>query len=304
MEKIQDTQMFSNYCQYLKVQSTNKAMLANTDQNSSSQSGDGNESISITTTADVIRSLPSTQKKFTSPNPTGSVMRQFSKLSQGGGEDYSSKPYQEEVIEMDALLEVFSIALSGTIPMDSDTLQAATDKYTDLYHCTPNHKLVDEIMKKYDREFKTLEQNSDNLLYQKNNNLSAIDSYINKIETFRSSSEKQYHIVLKDNETTINIDTHTKSSSTCPIVWCNGLSCGGYSNTPYCTSICLTLWERKIQVIRQQAVFKSIVRKHHHSQLVMKDRVVQLAKKESAGITSKGLPSPCRIDATYSRYCY
>ena len=48
------------------------------------------------------------------------------------------------------------------------------------------------------------------------------------------------------------------------LLWCNGLRCNGLCNTAYCTTICIDLWQHKVQALRQQVVLKDILQKRNN----------------------------------------
>lgn len=272
MKMLQETQMYSNYCSHLKQTSANSQQSP---YNLKTQMPDKKDPLSLqtsftsTTTADLIRALPSSQKRSTAPWKSQII-------------DFTD----EGVEEFDAATELFTIATIGTIEMKASALQSAVDAYERLYG-PRDESIIDETLKKYASDLSALEKK--HVLDPHNHSgakRESLDAFIRKIDPESSNNE-----IFNENLFTTELyesevgsrkltDEDQLQDSERPLTWCNGLVCGGYSNTPYCTSICMDLWERKLKLVRKQTVFKSIVKKHHHSNLVMLDRVITIKNSD------------------------
>jgi hypothetical protein len=56
------------------------------------------------------------------------------------------------------------------------------------------------------------------------------------------------------------------------IYWCNG-RCSGLANTPFCTNICMLLWEQRVEHVRQQMRIKDVIERQHHSDYVLNTKM-------------------------------
>ena len=272
MKMLQETQMYSNYCSHLKQTASNSQQSP---YNLKTQMPDKKDSLSLqtsftsTTTADLIRALPSSQKRSTAPWKSQII-------------DF----IDEGVEEFDAATELFTIATIGTIEMKASALQSAVDAYERLYG-PRDQSIIDETLKKYTSDLSALEKKHVLDPHSHSGAKSeSLDAFIRKIDP-ESSNNKMFNENLFTTELYESevgsrklTDEYQLQDSERPLTWCNGLVCGGYSNTPYCTSICMDLWERKMKLVRKQTVFKSIVKKHHHSNLVMLDRVITIKNSD------------------------
>ena len=280
MKMLQETQMYSNYCTRLKQTASNSQqspynlktqMLDKKDPMMSLQTN-----FTSTTTADLIRALPSSQKRPTAPWKSQSI-------------DFTDDGMEE----FDAATELFTIATIGTIEMKSSALQSAVDAYERLYGPT-DLSIIDETLNKYATDLSALEKRHSIDPYSHGvvEKRKSLDAFIRKIDP-DSSHNKLFNENLltvelhggggggsEEEEESRKLTDEQLQDSERPLIWCNGLVCGGYSNTPFCTSICMDLWERKLQLVRKQTVFKSIVNKHHHSNLVMLDRVITIKNSD------------------------
>jgi len=272
MKMLQETQMYSNYCSHLKQTASNSQQSP---YNLKTQMPDKKDPMSLqtsftsTTTADLIRALPSSQKRATAPWKSQII-------------DF----IDEGVEEFDAATELFTIATIGTIEMKASALQSAVDAYERLYG-PRDESIIDETLKKYASDLSALEKT--HVLDPHNHSgakRESLDAFIRKIDPESSNNkifnENLFTTELYESEVGSRklTDEDQLQDSERPLTWCNGLVCGGYSNTPYCTSICMDLWERKLKLVRKQTVFKSIVKKHHHSNLVMLDRVITIKNSD------------------------
>lgn len=50
--------------------------------------------------------------------------------------------------------------------------------------------------------------------------------------------------------------------------WCNG-KCAGSANTPFCTNICMLIWEKRVEYMRKQMNLRDVIERQHHSDLVL-----------------------------------
>jgi hypothetical protein len=277
MKMLQETQMYSNYCTHLKQTASNSQQSP---YNLKAQMPDKKDPLSLqtnftsTTTADLIRALPSSQKRSTAPWKSQII-------------DFTD----EGVEEFDAATELFTIATIGTIEMKASALQSAVDAYERLYG-PRDQSIVDETLKKYASDLSALEKK--HVLDPHSHGdakRESLDAFIRKIDP-ESSNNKMFNENLFTTElyeseegSSKPIDEQLQDSER-PLTWCNGLVCGGYSNTPFCTTICMDLWERKLKLVRKQTVFKSIVKKHHHSNLVMLDRVITIKHSDLENVSN------------------
>lgn len=108
-------------------------------------------------------------------------------------------------------------------------------------------------------------------------------------DDIESLNETFLHISKSANSTFSVRDSMPIENPISEILWCNG-RCMGRTDTPTCTLLCLSLWEKRLKSAHHQIVLKDIVDRHHYSHLVMRP----IKYKESDG--DKLLSSDLALD--------
>lgn len=173
-------------------------------------------------------------------------------LGQGVGLD-DDKDKDDE----DCLITLFKIMLTGTIPMKQSRLN--------------------ELISSYERDQNRL----------KNENFKStasvpiplpISSYFLpilpspvSISCKHPSRSEKY----KYSNSTILGDSKKEVALEDGIVWCNG-RCNGAANGPFCSSICLKIWDERILQAKKILGVKQAIARQHHSGLVISSSITAL----------------------------
>ncbi|RYH18824.1 hypothetical protein EON65_26840 [archaeon] len=267
LKKLMDTQMYSNYCQW------NRSSV-----NPPTPALDGS-----------VYRLPGSPMTGTPLNPLNSVntidpMSPSAMTVNSLGVVEEENPQERSV---DSLVELFAIALSGTIPSDVSQVNLALDAYKLLYpetipeviqatldYCN-SIDLIRDITSRISRSSRTLRKYIDRKIYARYEMPQSDLSYRFKEEDFFA---------------------------------CNGLLCQGYCNTSQCTEICVQIWENKVHVLRhKKAAFDIVSKKYEKAgkpKLQNADTSVDLSMSKIEYVTSSGV----RLEAfkhgreTFSQY--
>lgn len=151
----------------------------------------------------------------------------------------------------DPLVMLFSIMLNGTCALSEKKLTSLRANYSNLYkncdHVTPEDR--DKILS----TFRSLDP------VQDNTRSSGVDS-ISKEE----SSSKHKPFTEPDLSESVVPFEYSSDASDMEFInegdlWCNG-RCNGLANTPSCTSICIDIWEARVQNLKKQKRAINIIR--------------------------------------------
>jgi hypothetical protein len=248
MVKIQQTQMYSNYCQAIKMQS---ALVASRRAAEEKLAQEG-----LAASADVaaFEELGLLSPKSPNANAWSHLSLAPAFEAQLSGADNGDE--DDQPVELDALHEVFSIALTGSTCMPAHTIDAQRTEYHKLYGDRAPLQWV-EIQAKYADELRgDLKDGVDSV-------------YASIVAKYSESPHKQAICLDGDSlKPAGKVDDQERGCSSA--LWCNGLACGGMCNTALCTSICLALWVEKVKRLRQHAAFRSIVSKKHQSKMLLR----------------------------------
>eukprot|EP01038_Epipyxis_sp_PR26KG_P012259 gene12259-16439_t len=256
LKRLIETQMFSNHCQLLK----------------SIESEESNK-LRATLSSFDIDELAYNQKTVQAVTTPSALIKE-SFATQINVLNYSDDNEDEE-IELDAITEVFGIMLCGTVSLNSNQIDDMRAKYDELYKDTPCDS-YENIRAKYAKEFKKFESlPADMCTVEKASK--------NWIKFANERDENKYSIMNNktDQENDAKQDKSLLSSTfdgpfDDQVTWCNGLICKGYCNTAYCTSICMSLWEKRVKNLRNKTVFNEIINRNHHSNLLINENIVML----------------------------
>ncbi len=249
--QLLETQMFCNYCQKAKLDSA--AIATHKSQSAISHPA---ASTALTVSTSLPGDLSGSQAGgAATPMQAGVAGRSRSRsraLSNVGGEEASR--------ELDALHAVFELALTGTVAMDPASLGAAKETFRRLYpdvsdDFAANSAEVDSLLTKYATSLEAAASRSPHITN------AVCDEFLRS-----SSAGRNFSLLLP---------------------WCNGLTCGGQANSALCSPICVQLWQRSVQQLRQESVVQDIVSRHHHAPFVTKTHVLKApaALGEAAGPT-------------------
>lgn len=254
MDKIQETQMYSNYCQYVKTQSALAA--AKLAEQKASLIG-GLTSITQVASLDALDTTPRTAAQKNAWSQLHMSV-EGETVALKGGENTS----EEDEVELDSLQEVFSILLTGTVAHSDAAFGELTAKYDELYGDRPAVS-ANAILRQY----------GDVLAKVKQSDLDAV--YDDAIRKYNTSHPPAHKPASPSGTAAGALAEEAVSTTDAEVIWCNGLLCAGMCNTPYCASICMDLWEYKVKKLRQQAVFRNIITKNHQPRPVRSNHVLQ-----------------------------
>lgn len=220
IQRLQGTQMFNSYCQaatqeYIRVTNIKKKKC---------MKGENENEINIELSHD--KKVNDQPQSFKPRGPSPSLLRKtglkmevipetFDKEDED--DDGEENDLREKIINVnvskyahDPLVSLFSIIITGTIPLESE-------KITEL------------------------------------------------IESYKDTSDLN-NLTLENSFKVPFTDKLLKES-----IWCNG-RCHGLADTPLCTTMCLHLWEERVNYIRHQNQIKFIAQKYRNSELVLHDK--------------------------------
>ena len=180
----------------------------------------------------------------------------------------NSTPNQMKVDELDALTTAFELIISGTCSLERLVLDREINAYKQLYSNSHSQD-VDTLAKECTK--KVVARN-------------CRGGFKGHVSTLYNEAIKKYgSISLLDNrdkkEDLIDVNANMTSSGDA-FLWCNGLLCKGFCNSPYCSSICLKLWTEMVLNLRKQALLKDIVdrNKSANPNLVMQTHMVHIGE--------------------------
>jgi hypothetical protein len=269
MDKIQQTQMYSNYCQVIKTQSALAASRRAAEEKLAQ------EGLAVSVDVAAFDELGLLSPKSPNANAWSHLSLAATYDTQLSGAEKSGE--DDQPMELDALHEVFSVALSGSTRIPAQSLEAQVAAYNKLYGDRAPLQW-EEIQAKYADELRA-------------DLAGGVDSVYASIVAKYSESGGNKGIV-HDADGPEPVLSEGAQDSTYPAsLWCNGLWCGGMCNTALCTSICLALWVEKVKRLRQQAAFRSIVAKKHQSKMLLRTHAPSvhdlLSPEKSDGVVDR-----------------
>lgn len=228
VRKLLDTQMFTNICQIIKLDRHLNVNILNTDE------------IKI--------------KEITPSNRSNSLLKM---------------PEEHKIIEgeTDAIEELFSIIVNGTLIYNLVDLQKQKENYKAIYNEEFSFDKVNSLAPNIP------EIPSDLILSS---------SSVSEIRKFQIQQIKTY-----------NFNNEYRLTDLGNISQCNGLLCNGFGNTYMCSNLCLTLWDFHVHnLMRVQQALDIISKKYE------KKSSVEYIVKE--GVRLEPQRHPKETDAQYS----
>lgn len=180
----------------------------------------------------------------------------------------NSTPNHMKVDELDALTTAFELIISGTCSLERLFLDGEINTYKQLYS-NSSIKDADALLKECTKKVVAKPSRGGfkkhvSILYSE-----AIKKY-GSISLLDSGGKK---------EDLIDVNASiTKYGNA--FLWCNGLLCKGFCNSPFCSSICLKLWTEMVLNLRKQALLKDIIDRNitANPNLVIQTHVVRIGE--------------------------
>jgi hypothetical protein len=224
INKLTETQMYSNYCQARKSESPPPTVADGKDGTNVSSDGAGNGGANV---------APSSASQ--------------GKDSAGNGNAASANlpPFIAHVLEVpqpiDSMVELFHLMLCGVTPASADTISMYHQEYERIYGASCKTFTLSDCEKLLINEPKRS-------LPTMGKSRRRLQRLLDKL--FDEMADKELpKIQIQPEE----------------LRYCSGLLCNGFCNTESCDAICLSIWQRKVRLLRKRQAALQIVSEKYES---------------------------------------
>eukprot|EP01034_Spumella_vulgaris_P022726 gene22726-28882_t len=261
--QLLETQMFCNYCQNLKVQSASDA-AARERAESAGSSGEVDAAVGVAASVSGGVFSPGSGELNNLISPKIRNRSRTHSVGEKGMHVRVEDPEAEHPLEdLDALSSVFELMLTGSLSMK----HSVNDKLVNDYHTTYGAPAFGSA---------TISAGA-TLLSDYAGIMDVVRNMPLNISAYAKDYCKKTPATTNVIESSSGLESISSAFDQGALIWCNGLLCRGMCNTPFCSDICLQLWEKRVQKLRQQTVLQNIVNRHHHSDLVMKSHFIRVS---------------------------
>lgn len=242
VKQLADTQMFSNYCQSLKLHSS-------------------------TTTVD--GSIIGANTVVAGVAPTGVDKQGLSGVEADHHlyhtPNHHDLRFDEAILDeednFDSISSLFDILLTGTVPLDAKAIQPYQKIYDSLYSSQPKAN-VD--LATYEREWLSkisrLLKNRDRLARYRKKLIKSIALSSHSYTFSVAATNHPLNYLYESGENQLG---GLADGLILDLKQCNGLVCNGFCNTAICTGICIELWTAKVKKLRHhQAAYEIVSKKY------------------------------------------